>query len=55
MSTCETCETYMAVRLPHVLKAWFNETGQRVTVRTFMAGVHDRHLTGFPVLPGEAA
>jgi hypothetical protein len=48
--TCQICTEYASRRLPVVLAAWFAETGRRVSIGRFMAGVHARHEAGLPVL-----
>jgi hypothetical protein len=51
---CGTCLEYAERRLPTVLRLWSGETGQKVHVTRFMAGVHRRHLAGLPVVAAAA-
>lgn len=51
---CGTCLEYAEGRLPVVLRLWLSETGRKVHVTRFMAGVHRRHLAGLPVLAAVA-
>lgn len=48
--TCAECAEYATKRLPTVMRLWHDETGRKTNVRAFMSGVHDRHLTGLPIL-----
>lgn len=52
---CGPCASYAATRLPTLASALARrceetgETSQEIVDR-FMAGVHDRHLSGLPIL-----
>ena len=50
LSNYPTCAEYATKRLPAVLRLWNEETGRKVWVGTFLAGVHARHESGLPVL-----
>lgn len=59
-SNCDICEDYFTKR-EHVLEPAMTEhsrqTGEArpLTFLRFMRGVHDRHLSGLPILPERAA
>ena len=58
--TCQTCIEYAEVRRPVIVPALVDrsvetgETSEQILDR-FMGGVHERHLSGLPILPGGAA
>jgi hypothetical protein len=58
--SCETCIEYLDARksvLSPALAERADETGENVitALTRYMAGVHARHLSGLPILPGTAA
>lgn len=57
--TCPTCQEYGLARQPVLVPAMreqcdrSGETPDEVLVR-YMTGVHQRHLAGLPIMPGQS-